>query len=82
MPHSVPELRALIRACEQSAEQHIVYAKRAHTPFQRQFHERRASDDLLRAARHRDELQGLVAAAPRDVAGGQLGPDAARSNGA
>ena len=60
MPHSVEELHALIRTCEKSAESHITYAKRAHTEFQRLFHERRAADDLLRAARHRDELRALT----------------------
>ena len=59
MAHTRQELESLIRTCEKSAEQHITYAKRAHTEFQRLFHERRAADDLLRAARHRDELRLL-----------------------
>jgi len=64
MAHTLQELEALIRTCEKSAEQHITYAKRAHTEFQRLFHERRAADDLLRAARHRDELKLLVQEGP------------------
>ena len=78
MPHSLAELRALIRACEQSAEQHITYAKRSHTSFQRLFHDRRAADDLLRAARHRDELRNLTQHPTPDVAGeARAGGDAA-----
>ena len=60
MAHSVEELEALIRTCEKSAEQHITYARRAHTEYQRLFHERRAAEDLLRAGRHRDELRALL----------------------
>ena len=64
MAHSRQELESLIRTCEKSAEQHITYAKRAHTEFQRLFHERRAAENLLRAARHRDELKLLLQASP------------------
>ena len=53
MAHTLQELEALIRTCEKSAEQHITYAKRAHTEFQRRFHEHRAAQALLQADRYR-----------------------------
>lgn len=53
------ELGSLIRACETAAQTHIDYARRAHTEFQRSFHERRAAEALQRAHRYRQELQHL-----------------------
>ena len=53
------ELGSLIRACEAAAQTHIDYARRAHTEFQRSFHERRAAEALQRAHKYRQELQHL-----------------------
>ena len=54
--HTLHELPSLIRTCEQAAEHHIALAKRAHTEFQRLFHERRAGEALLRADKYRKAL--------------------------
>ena len=54
--HTDQELESLIRFWDRSAEHHVELAKRAHTEFQRLFHERRASEALLRAHRYRKEL--------------------------
>jgi hypothetical protein len=54
--HTRQELKALIRNAELSAEHHIGLAKRAHTEFQRLFHERRAGEALFRADKYREEL--------------------------
>ena len=51
------ELGALIRACEAAAQTHIACARRAHTEFQRSFHERRATEALQRAQKYRREFQ-------------------------
>jgi hypothetical protein len=53
------ELGSLIRACEAAAQTHIDSARRAHTEFQRSFHERRATEALERALKYRQELQHL-----------------------
>ncbi len=57
--HTLQDLQSLIRACEQAAEHHIALARRAHTEFQRRFHERRAQDALLRADKYRKALHQL-----------------------
>ena len=54
--HTFQDLPSLIRTCEQAAEHHIALAKRAHTEFQRLFHERRAGEALLRADKYRKAL--------------------------
>ncbi|MEZ0168141.1 hypothetical protein [Microvirga sp. TS319] len=51
------ELDSLIRAYESEAQTHIAYARRAHTEFQRSFHERRATEALQKAQKYRQELQ-------------------------
>ncbi|MFL5188551.1 MAG: hypothetical protein ACJ8CF_05000 [Microvirga sp.] len=51
------KLGSLIRACEAAAQTHIDDARRAHTEYQRSFHERRAAEALQRAHKHRRELQ-------------------------
>ncbi|MBQ0820364.1 hypothetical protein KBI52_09090 [Microvirga sp. HBU67558] len=53
------ERGSLIRACEAAAQTHIAYARRAHTEFQRSFHERRATEALQRAHKYRQELHHL-----------------------
>jgi hypothetical protein len=59
MSHTCEELQSLIRACDESAKTHITYARRAHTDFQRLFHERRAAEALLKADRYRQQIQHL-----------------------
>jgi oligoendopeptidase F len=54
--HKRQDLRALILTSEQAAEHHIAFAKRAHTEFQRLFHERRAGEALLQADKYRKAL--------------------------
>ncbi len=56
LEHTDQELESLIRSWDRSAEHHVELAKRARTEFQRLFHERRASEALLRAQRYRKEL--------------------------
>ncbi len=56
LEHTDQELESLIRSWDRSAEHHVELAKRAHTEFQRLFHERRACEALLRAHRYRKEL--------------------------
>ena len=56
LEHTDQELGSLIRSWDRSAEHHVELAKRAHTEFQRLFHERRACEALLRAHRYRKEL--------------------------
>lgn len=51
------ELGSLIRACEAAAQAHIAHARRAHSGFQRSFHERRAAEALQKAHKYRQELQ-------------------------
>jgi hypothetical protein len=53
------ELGSLIRACEAAAQTHIQYARRAHTEFQRSFHEQRAAEALQRAHKYWQELLQL-----------------------
>jgi hypothetical protein len=59
MIRSREELHSLIRVFEASAQTHIHCAKQAHTGFQRTFHERGASEALLKADRYRRERQNL-----------------------
>jgi hypothetical protein len=67
--HTRQDLRALIRTSELAAEHHIALAKRAHTEFQRLFHERRAGEALLRADRYRKALYQL-----QETYGGRSAP--------
>ncbi len=53
------ELGYRIRAYETAAQTHIDHARRAHTDFQRSFHEQRAAEALQRAHKYRQQLQHL-----------------------
>jgi hypothetical protein len=74
--HTLQDLPSLIRTCEQAAEHHIALAKRAHTEFQRLFHERRAGEALLRADKYRKALCQLQEARNERAAPAELGASA------
>ncbi len=74
--HTLQNLPSLIRTCEQAAEHHIALAKRAHTEFQRLFHERRAGEALLRADKYRKALCQVQEARNERDAPAELGASA------
>jgi oligoendopeptidase F len=74
--HTLQDLQSLIRTCEQAAEHHIALAKRAHTEFQRLFHENRAREALLRADKYRKTLCQLLETCDAPAVPAELGASA------